>query len=152
MSEVADADIVARMAAAPAAAWERLFALADALTEADFDVPWGGGQRTPSGAITMPFPMYGDTVQEIRNLLGEVAVTPFDWPAWLSAHPEALSPEAIAAAGPATAARAATAVLRGERFSEGTIEAALRDGVFTAILERLRRWYTAEHGLSEPRP
>ncbi|MCD0447128.1 DUF6508 domain-containing protein [Glycomyces sp. A-F 0318] len=142
--EPSDAEVAAHLAAAPAAAWERLFALADALTEADFDVPWAGGERTPSGAITMPYPRYSAAVNAVCSQLAEVALVVFDWPSWLHAHPEVQRPEAIAAAGPATAARAATALLRGERFYDGNLAAALESGVFMAIVERLRRWYTEE--------
>ncbi|MEV6323868.1 DUF6508 domain-containing protein [Nocardia sp. NPDC051787] len=41
----------------------------------------------------------------------------------------------------ADAARMLTAVVRAERFCDGAILAALRDGTLPAALQRLRIWY-----------
>jgi uncharacterized protein DUF6508 len=51
-------------------------------------------------------------------------------------------PTALRAASVADAARMATFVIRSDRFCEGTIDAAIRDGTFGAILERLLRGTT----------
>lgn len=45
---------------------------------------------------------------------------------------------------PADAVRAATAVVRGERFADGTIADAARSGLIDAIAEALCTWYETE--------
>ena len=50
----------------------------------------------------------------------------------------------MAAAPVADAARMVTAVIRGERFGDGTIAAALDDGTLLAAAARLLHWYESE--------
>jgi len=44
----------------------------------------------------------------------------------------------------ADAVRLATAIIRGERFGDGTIAEAIADGTLSAVLARLRHWYEEE--------
>ncbi|THV41161.1 DUF6508 domain-containing protein [Glycomyces buryatensis] len=144
-SEPTDDDIVAGLAAAPAEAWERLIELANHLTDADMEVEWSTGQGTPDEPLHFPYPNYSPAIGAIHHQLYEVdAVTSFNWPAWFQENPQYRDPAAIAAAGPAFAARVATVVIRRERFSEGSLQKAMETGVLAAILERLTRWYTVE--------
>lgn len=41
-----------------------------------------------------------------------------------------------------------TAIVQADRFSEGTIDATLDDGVLQAALRRLRRWHDEEENTS----
>ncbi|MFJ5719636.1 DUF6508 domain-containing protein [Streptomyces sp. NPDC093149] len=54
--------------------------------------------------------------------------------------------------GPADAVRAATAVVRGERFSDGTIAEAVESGLLDAVAESLCAWYegVADGGRDDP--
>jgi hypothetical protein len=53
-------------------------------------------------------------------------------------------PTALDAAPVADAVRMTTAIVRADRFTEGTIGATLADGTLAAALRRLRRWHDAE--------
>jgi hypothetical protein len=67
------------------------------------------------------------------------AVVPFAWPDWPDL-PRYRDPAELGSAPAADAVRVITAVVRGERFVDGNVDAALRSGVLQAALARLRRW------------
>ncbi len=136
-----DENIAAGLAAHPAQRWRRLFAAVDALTPADRAVTW----ETPEHQL--PYPRYTEGFWQVVRLLAELdVVVPFDWGTWSRDTP--LHPEGrgLAGAPVADAARLATAYIRGERFCEGTLESGLGNGALDAIFDRLRRWFTEEHG------
>jgi hypothetical protein len=66
-------------------------------------------------------------------------LTPFDWPAWLES-PEgaalAEDPAAVAGASVEDLQRLLTAIVRSERFGEGSIAGAYESGLLTAIVRR----------------
>ncbi|MBR8641670.1 hypothetical protein KEF29_25935 [Streptomyces tuirus] len=121
-----------------AEAWRGLGDAFDALTDEDRDVRWGGGQKSPSGAIHVPFPMYSQGVDRAVDALRRVgAVTPEH--RWMDNPVPTPSPEGTLR--PADAVRAATAVVRGEKFCDGTIDKALKSGLLDAVVASLRAWY-----------
>ncbi|WP_436492883.1 O-acetyl-ADP-ribose deacetylase [Actinokineospora sp. HUAS TT18] len=135
-----DDEIAARLAERPDEVWLALFAAADALTPEDSAVKWGGGQSTPTGAIQLPYPIYSTAVNALTSALSQVgAVVVYDWMHWPEIDPATLDQAPVA-----TAARLATKIIRGERFCDGTIEHALNNGSFAAIVARLRKWYENE--------
>ncbi|WP_231949920.1 DUF6508 domain-containing protein [Alloactinosynnema sp. L-07] len=120
--------------------WQALFAAADAITPADLNVKWGGGQSTPTGSIQMPYPIYSPAVNALTGRLSEVgAVVVYDWMHWPPIDAATLDKAPVA-----TAARLATKIIRGERFCDGTIDHAMNDGSLQAIVARLRKWYETE--------
>jgi hypothetical protein len=138
-----DAGIVAAMAAGPAESWRRLFTAAEALrtgAHASWCQP-----SSPEGVLVFPYPVYSETAEEIQRLLYDlhVVIVSFDWRTWDGAarYPRG---EGMASAPVADAARLATVIVRGERFCDGTLAAAISDGTLNAILARLRRWFEAE--------
>ncbi len=136
-----DENIAAGLAAHPAERWRELFAAVDGLTPADRAVAW----ETPEGQL--PYPRYTERFWRVVRLLAELdVVVPFDWGAW--SHDSPLHPggRGLAGAPVADAARLATAYVRGERFCDGTLESGLGNGALDAIFDRLRRWFTEEHG------
>lgn len=83
-------------------------------------------------------------MDEIVHLLGEMgAVFPFDWLHWDGIN-RYRGRDALRDAPVADAARMATAIIRGDRFCEGNIGSAIKDGTLRAVLERLLRWYDRE--------
>jgi hypothetical protein len=133
--EPTDEDIATALGSAPAELWDQLFATAEALTAEDLAVP----PPQPPFGLTAPRE-YSPRVNTICRLLSEVnAVFPFDWKAWEGRHVYPGGRE-LAEAPVADAARLATAVIRGERFADGTIAQALADGTLLAIVDRLRAW------------
>jgi hypothetical protein len=138
-----DAEILGELASRPADVWRQLFAAAELLEAENDPVEWTSG-RAPDGTLVFPHPVYSPAVGSVERLLYElgVIVASFDWMAWDRARYE--GGEGLATASAATAARAATAIFRGERFAAGTIAAALADGTLGAVLARLRRWFDDE--------
>ncbi len=144
-----DEEIAARLAAQPEERWQELFARADALTPDDLRVSWGGGQEVRPGVIQAPYPVYGDAVTRILRLLGELEVTVvFGWPDWVRGNPLWPAGQGLDDAPVADAARLVTAIVRGERFADGTIGQAIDQGAFQAVLRRLRHWFDEERPLA----
>lgn len=73
-----------------------------------------------------------------RALYAVGAVSPaYDW-----MHlPAVAAPPQGTDLSPADAVRVATRVIRGERFCEGTIGQASKDGLFQSVLRALATWY-----------
>ncbi|MER7405600.1 DUF6508 domain-containing protein [Streptomyces sp. NPDC000070] len=128
-------------------AWRELAEAFDALTDEDRDVQWGGGQKSPSGAIHVPFPKYSEGVHRAVDALRRVgAVTPEH--RWMDNPMPTPSPEGRLR--PADAVRAATAVVRGEKFCDGTIDNALKSGLLDAVVASLRAWYADPSAVQPP--
>lgn len=141
-----DEEIAAALAAQPAARWRRLFELADSLTPDNLAVRWGGGQEQQPGVFTMGYPIYSKPIEEIvQSLHGLGVIVPFHWGEWHRTSPLFPSGTGLAEAPVADAARLATTYIRGERFSDGAVQQAITNGALLAILDRLRRWFEAEH-------
>ncbi|MDX3385633.1 DUF6508 domain-containing protein [Streptomyces niveiscabiei] len=129
-----DHRLLAELSPRGADEWRELREAYEALTDADRKVEWGGGERSESGAIQVPYPKYSAPLWRVVAALYELgAVTPeHRWTEW--PWPE------LPAGGrllPADAVRAATALLRAERMSEGGIDKAAQNGLFDAIVVSL---------------
>ncbi|UOB12939.1 DUF6508 domain-containing protein [Streptomyces sp. HP-A2021] len=143
-----DQRLLAQLDRDDAEAWRELAEAFDALTDEDRDVEWGGGQKSPSGAIHVPFPMYSEGVyRAVHALQGVGAVTSEH--RWMDNPMPTLPPEG--GLRPADAVRAATAVVRGEKFCDGTIDEALKSGLLDAVVASLRAWY-ADPAAAQPAP
>jgi hypothetical protein len=143
-----DQRLLDQLAPAGHSSWRELAEAYDALTDEDRDVTWGGGEKSPSGAIQMPYPVYSEPLRRVVRALTEVgAVTPEH--RWMdNAMPEAPADGRLMDV--ADAVRAATAVVRGERFSEGTIAHAVKDGLLDAVVASLRAWAAAQGSTAAP--
>jgi hypothetical protein len=134
-----DADVEAVLRAAPAERWDSLAAAVAAVEAAPpgGHVTWAGGERLADGSTSMPYPVYGEEVERLRGALGGVgAVVVFAWPEWLRGRE--WDAESVATAPVADAARLVTALLRAERFGEGTIAANL--DLLLGAARRLLAW------------
>lgn len=136
-----DAQVEAQLRSVPETMWREAFSAADALTAEDRDFAWGGGQKTESGAIQMPYPAYSDRVRQLYRSLPGASI---DWMKWMRGNPLLSDPSLLAAAPVADAARLATVYVRGERFNDGVFGRALQDGSIDAIVSRLRTWFESE--------
>lgn len=136
-----DAEVEATLRAAPPERWRALAAAADevaAQPPAEW-VRWEVGRRV-DGATHMPYPVYSDAVERLHGALGAVgAVVVFGWTDWEEG--QRYDAAALATAPAADAARVVTSVVRGERFGDGTIAAALDDGRLLAAARRLVEWW-----------
>jgi hypothetical protein len=102
---------------------------------------WRGGEADAEGVIHMPWFEYDERIAgwpggcEGRSLI----VMGFDWMTWLGTpEGQALSadPAAIERASSADLARLVTAIVRGDRFSEGNLAGAIERGFVAAICHR----------------
>jgi hypothetical protein len=145
IEDLSDRQILAGMAAGSPDLWARLFAAADALRSDPEPSAMVPAVQQSDGSYSFPYPRYSDTVEEIVQLLYDLnIVVPFDWDAWYQDGGRIPSPDEVARGSAAEAARLVTAIVRAERFSEGTLANALADGTLEAALARLRRWYDEE--------
>jgi hypothetical protein len=147
-----DADLVAHLKSVAPEHWDEIWqALADVLAE-DVHLDWeGGGQvdvRVIDGeerpVFQMPYPVYSPAVDRLRTALG-VLVVPFAWPQWDGVQ-RYRAGRGMADAPVADAVRMITAVLRSERFTDGSIAGAIDDDTLPAAVRRLRSWYDARGG------
>lgn len=147
----ADAEIEARLAAAPAAAFDELWAAAEALAAEDGHGTWAGGDVVDTVVIDgverevrqMPYVDRSSALDRVHAALGGVgAIVPFDWPSWEGRARYATADD-VAGAGVADAVRLVTSLVRGDRFNEGLLLAAADDGRLTAAVDVIRRWRQA---------
>ncbi|HET9380113.1 MAG TPA: DUF6508 domain-containing protein [Streptomyces sp.] len=145
-----DRRLLAQLAPHGSDAWRELAEAFDALTDEDRDVKWGGGQQQPNGARHVAFPLYSKPLQRaVSALSGVGAVTPeHHW----TAVPMPQPPPAGQTLAPADAVRAATAIVRGERFCDGHIAESVEDGLFDAVAVSLRAWHTSGEAAVRPVP
>ncbi|MEY9836763.1 hypothetical protein ABH941_001983 [Streptacidiphilus sp. EB103A] len=121
--------------------WETLTAHVEDWQVADDDYTWTENRQQPDGVWQLGYPVYSRRVDSIHSALSSVgAVSPAYH--WMAFAPPQLSREETFS--PADAVRAATHVVRGERFGDGTIGAALLDGTLFAVAAALVGWY--QHG------
>jgi hypothetical protein len=143
-----DAAIRAALGAVPPAAWEELDAALAAVEALDPDryATWTGGGEQPDGTVTLAWPDYAPEVERLRSAIGAAGlVVPYAWPQWagIERHragrgmEEALVEDAV---------RMVTAVVRSERFGDGNIEGALRDGTLQAAVRRALAWPADQAG------
>jgi hypothetical protein len=113
-----------------------------------FVVRWGGGETTEDGAVTMPYPVYADDVQDFFRLAGQEC--------WLDAQYLTADPakmladdDAVEAATMEQVRAMLTYCVRAERFGDGNWDAFLRSGRISALLRRLK---ALRSGMKEPEP
>jgi hypothetical protein len=97
------------------------------------------------GTDTEPYRLGGSPRSELELEFSKMAydagwvIPEFSWSAWAATSEGKrllLQPDALATAGEEDLAKALTAILRQERFSEGTVEDAIRRGTLLAAAER----------------
>jgi hypothetical protein len=146
-----DDEILRAMAVQPSEDWRRLFALMEQLATADEQVRWQEPQQD-GDVVVLGYPTYSSAVLEICSLLYEMhMVVAFDWMSWDGLRRFA-GGRGLDDVSAAEAVRLTTAIVRGERFCDGTITLALKDGSFIAALHRVRRWYEHERGTTSMTP
>jgi hypothetical protein len=108
---------------------------------------WTPSRTRDDGVIVMGYFTPSDEADAFLRDLGRVGlVRPFDWTAWLATPrgEELRQPAAVATASPEELANLLTAIVRSERFSEGSLEGALESGLLLAIARRARMLLSEE--------
>ena len=96
---------------------------------------------TVDGREHLPWFVFGPTAEAFIAAVagGDWIITAFDWMSWLKAgEGQALrdDPEAVARATPDQLAMLLTAIVRSDRFVEGSIEGAFESGLLSRIARR----------------
>jgi len=107
--------------------------------DADFG-QWDASPRV-DGVLHMPYYVFGPTADAFRSAVGRGGwiVAGFDWMTWLQTERGAAlrdRPEALAAASVDDLAKLITAIVRSDRFVEGSIAGAFESGLLTRIAQR----------------
>ncbi|MEU1416033.1 DUF6508 domain-containing protein [Streptomyces sp. NPDC005731] len=139
VTEADDRRLLDQLHHADTAVWHELADAFSSLTDEDRRVGRGGGEKLAEGVYRVSYPIYSKALRRaVAALYGVGAVTPEH--RWMD-HPMPELPSS-GRMRPADAVRASTAIVRGERFCEGTIAEAVKTGLFDAVGESLRLWYT----------
>jgi hypothetical protein len=101
---------------------------------------WSESRETRPGVREMPYYIFSQGAEDFRAAVGRTGwVKPFDWGAWLQT-PEGKSlkedRDAVARADVPQLGKLLTAIIRSERFSEGSFAGAFESGLLTAICRR----------------
>ena len=123
---------------------QALGAFADELEAPDFDPGrWHDSEvrKTPDGEVrTMPWFELTERAEAFtRAATGNGWVQPFDWMAWIETDEgRSLRDDrnALAKATPEQLQHLLTAIIRSERFSDGSLEWAFQSGLMAAIARR----------------
>ena len=123
---------------------ERLRALAEILPMLEAaDAAFGHWELPPprDGVHSLGWFEFGPTADAWRAAVahGQWVIVGFDWPTWLHGEEgRALRDDrvALAAADPEQLARLLTAIVRSDRFTEGSIAGAFDSGLLAAISRR----------------
>jgi len=101
-------------------------------------VEWRGGERDANGVVHMPFPVYHPAVDRLVESLRQAnaIAAGFDWMHWDGARRYSVEADVLTAPLE-DVVRLVTAIVRGERFCDGTIAAAIEDGRLLAAAQRV---------------
>jgi hypothetical protein len=131
--------------------WAQLTAAVEAVDAEPTYATWAGGEVVDTIVVDgvekpvtqAPYPVYREAVQRLHTTVGQLGlVVPYDWMGWEGVRLHR-GGAGMADAPVADAVRMVTAIIRSERFGDGSIESALADGTFQAALGRLLRWAQA---------
>ena len=101
-------------------------------------VRWEGGESDAHDIITMPYPVYDGTVDElVQALYDHGFVQNFDWPSWNEAQEYVKRPELLARANLETCIKLLTTHVRTERLCDGHLAEMITSGHLLAVLNRL---------------
>ncbi|SCF78776.1 DUF6508 domain-containing protein [Streptomyces sp. Ncost-T10-10d] len=140
VTEADDRRLLAQLDRGNADAWRELREALAALTDEDRDVRWSEGGQQPDGTWRMRHPVHSERLRRLVGALPAVGAVTSAY-LWQDNPPPAV-PDG-GRLSPADAVRAATAVVRGERFCDGTIAQAVETGLLDAVAESLCAWYEA---------
>ena len=102
---------------------------------------WAGGEKLDENSFSMPWFDYAPMMSEFIDAAYDCGlVVAFDWPEWMSQGGHQLvfaAPKAMADYSLADVQRVVTAILRGDRLTEGALASAFEDGRMPALIRRL---------------
>ncbi len=157
---LSDTEIEARLRAASDERWQDLWDAVDGLAVEPQKGQWAGGETVRTITVDgvekpvtqMPYVIYSAAALDVIAKVGALGASqPFDWMAWdgLNRYPRG---RGLEEAPVAESIRMVTAIVRADRFGEGTLLAGFEDGTIMAVIDRLRRWYDEERSRAGEAP
>jgi hypothetical protein len=142
-----EAAMQAALDAVPDEQWAEIAAALEEVLAEPEHLHWDGGYQVGTTVVDgvekpvthVPYAVYTPATERLRSVLGWFVVA-YAWPDWDGI--QRYRRGAAMAAAPATdAVRMITAVLRSERFGEGSIDGAISDGTLPAAVRRVLAWH-----------
>ena len=100
---------------------------------------WEGGELE-DGTLQFPYVVYSKEVDEFLSLLYESHfLVTFDWSSWDDGRELTQDRDRLAQADLLTLRMLMTVIVRNDRFHEGALLNAIKDGLIAAILQRLHQ-------------
>lgn len=131
-----DAAIRASIEATSSETWAELRRALDAAAALPEDEYCSWSESSGS----LPWPVYSPEVEDLRNFIAAAGlVVPYRWQDW-SGIERHRGGGGMDTAPVEDAVRMTTAVIRSERFTDGSIDGALRDGTLQAAVRRILAW------------
>jgi hypothetical protein len=104
-----------------------------------FDVgQWGGGGDNEDGSMVMPHFLHGDDLLAFLDACYPVMATGFKWSEWIRTEEATHVRDHLDTASEYDLRRLVTAVVRQERFVEGMLLSAYKNGLLLKIAERAK--------------
>ena len=119
----------------------RLAGHLEAFESTDFSFgEWEPSRTDAGGRTSMPWYRFSPAADAFLRDAGGL-MEPFDWPAWLGTPEGARlrDPAAVAGASEVDLSRLLTAIVRSDRFTEGSLAGAYDSGLLIAILRRAKQ-------------
>jgi hypothetical protein len=145
--------VEAQLAAVTDHQWSELWVVAKTISELATPGEWGGGNvvdRTADGrdVRAMPFMIYAEPVLRYEQLFYEMSlVVPYG--RIIDQGPTNDQLGWVESASIADVVRLNSAIIRGERFGEGILGAAIESGAIAAVVERLKNWRLSKWDAAE---
>lgn len=132
-----DTELISELDRTKTEAWEELRSAAKEMTAEDRNAVWSNGGNEHA----LKYPVYSERLNKATCLLYTVgAITPlYNWRS--NGLPDYSSSKELSVAD---AIRAATYIVRSERFGDGAIARAAEIGLLDSILNSLIKWYDEE--------
>lgn len=127
--------------------YDRLFEFIPYLESISIDdvVQWSGGKSTAEGVVTMPYPIYNDSVRDFIESISALGILDKEYLSTIQLYsinpPEQLD-NILSHADEKLAIALLTYYVRQERFCDGLWAKAIKEKIFFRIIERLHKLQT----------
>ena len=139
--QIDDVKYFSQIRVTPHQIWEKMFELIPLLEKSETAnyTHWGGGDEQPDGTIAFPYPIYNDLVRQWEHIFEESKLMiPFAWSRWIEPKKihdwSEVDYERFSAV---EICKIFTALIRAERFSDGSIRRFFREGNMLKCLKVL---------------
>lgn len=121
--------------------WQLLFALIPEIENISKFGEWKGGEKAPDGSITIPWCETAPIVQKFLDAVYSIPIIiSFDWGSWEEGRKIASNVDFdFDRLDIVTKCKLITAIVRNDRFCEGTLVSAFESGLILRILKSIEK-------------